>query len=272
MKPAPPIRAKTATAPTPTSPSEDILEQHIQRLEEQFGKLREQVRQSQQLASLGTAAAMMAHEYNNLMTPVVSYARYALDTDDHELMVKALNMTLKQGAIVSSMAERILGLAVHEAASYKPVALKTVVDESIASMCRDPAKDGITLKTSVDGDLQVKADQKQLIQVLFNLLLNAREAVDHGNGRIVLDAVARGDDWVDLRIKDNGCGIPDAHRQTIFEPFFTTKRKGPDGGRNGSGLGLAICQEIVEEHGGEIDVESEPGKGTTFIVSLPAAN
>ena len=260
MKPTPPIRQKTGSLPPPPAIPEQLLEQQIQRLEEQFEKLRDQVRQTQQLATLGTAAAMMAHEYNNLMTPVVSYARYALDSDDPELMRKALTTTLRQGGLVSGMADRILGLAIHEASHLQPHNLKAVVDESIACMCRDPAKDGITLKVAVDENLRVRTDDKQLIQVFFNLLLNARDAVGRG-GRITIEASPNGDDRVEIRVRDNGPGIPVEDQEAIFEPFFTTKGKGPDGQRKGSGLGLAICRDIITEQNGTITVQKRARPG-----------
>ena len=138
------LRTKGTTAAPDRPEDERLLQVQIRRLEEQFNRLKEQVRQTQQLAALGTAAAMMAHEYNNVMTPVVGYARVAAESNDPELMKKALSMTLRQASVLSAMSDRILGLAVNEAQSFEPVKLKAVVEEAVAAMCRDPANDGIT--------------------------------------------------------------------------------------------------------------------------------
>ncbi len=265
-------RIKGATAPSDRLQADQLLQTQIQRLEEQFSHLRDQVRQTQQLASLGTAAAMMAHEFNNLMTPVVSYARFALDSDDKELMVKALSMTLKQSSVATSMSERILGLAANEAPSTMPVTIKTVIDDAIVCMCRDPSKDGITVKMNIPDDLSVLADEKQMLQVFFNLLLNARQAIEHRSGRITISAELINADEVVIRIKDNGSGIEPDKLEVVFEPFYTTKTNRAGENRRGCGLGLPLCREIIEEQRGTISVESEVGVGTTFSLTLPLAS
>ncbi|MHC4090452.1 MAG: two-component system sensor histidine kinase NtrB [Planctomycetota bacterium] len=269
------LSAKRDDAPASTprlTDAERLLQTQIARLEEQFNELRQQVRQAQQVASLGTAAAMLAHEYNNLVSPIVGYARSALDSDDHELMRKALEATLQRSSIITAMADRILNLAVQEPQSLQAVELKTVVVEAVACMVRDPAKDGITLDIDIDGDVKAWADQKQLIQVFFNLLLNARQALTGHGGRITIGAAGKDDERVEVWVRDTGCGIPRELINSIFEPFVTTKTCGSTGSGKGAGLGLAICHDIVEEHRGDIVVESEPGKGTTFTITLPAAN
>lgn len=272
MKPPSANRTDPGISRPRLTDAERKLQIQIERLERQFDQLRQQIRQSQQLASLGTAAAMLAHEYNNLMTPAVGYARYALDSDDHELMIRALNMTLRQGAIVSAMADRILGLAIQEAQSFQAVGLKAVVQEAVACMGRDPAKDGITLRINIDEGFKVRADEKQLIQVFFNLLLNARQAITGHGGRITVDASTKGDDRVEIRVRDTGCGIPPDILDTIFDPFVTSKSRSPGGSDKGAGLGLAICRDIVQEHRGDISAESEPDRGTTFTIILPVSD
>ena len=262
----------TSTANTQASQNtttEQKLVAQFEKLENQFALLKEQTRQAQTLASLGTAAAMLAHEFNNVMTPVISYARFAIDSDDKELMVKALNMTLKQAAIVSSMSDRILGLAVNEAQVLKPVNLSTTVEEAKLCMCRDLSKDSITLVNNIEPSLAVMADAKQLQQVFFNMLINARHAIDHRNGRIKISAEKTNNNTVAIHIADNGCGISQEHIDKIFNEFYSTKKNQP--GKKGSGLGLSLCRDIVDEHNGSISVSSEVGKGTTFTIMLPAA-
>jgi signal transduction histidine kinase len=271
MQSTPVRRTKGTTAPRDEQEAGRLLQAQIRRLEEQFSKLKEQVRHTQQLASLGTAAAMMAHEYNNAMTPVVGYARYASESGDPELMKKALAMTLRQASVVSAMSDRILGLAVNEAQSLDPVMLKPLVEDAVASMCRDPAKDGITLQVNIGDDVAVLGDDRQLRQVFFNLLLNARQAINSHHGRITIDAAPASDDSVNIHVTDNGCGIKPEHVGSIFEPFFTTKSASGNTPRKGCGLGLALCHDIITEHNGQITVQSQPGRGTTFTITLPAA-
>jgi signal transduction histidine kinase len=263
-----------ATAVAPNRPqltdTERRLQAQFDKLEAQFRQLKEQTRQAQQLASLGTAAAMLAHEFNNLMTPMVSYATYALDAGDSALMVKALKLAVKQTSIVSAMADRILGLAANEAQAIRRANLAEIVVDAQNCLCRDLAKDGITLTVAVPAELHVLADPRQLTQVFFNLLLNARQAIKHRQGRIKVTAAARDEETVEIQVTDNGCGIPADQQERIFEAFFSTKRDDRPG-KSGSGLGLALCREIVEEHRGTITVASAEGQGATFTITLPAA-
>jgi signal transduction histidine kinase len=264
--------AKTTVDTPPSAAVAELdLRAQVEQLERRFLALRDQARQAQQLASLGTAAAMLAHEANNLLTPVVGYAQYALDHDDVEMMKKALRMTLRQTTTLTAMADRILGLAVEEARSFQSVSVREWAEEAVACLCRDLSKDGITLEVEIAPHLKVWADPKQLVQVLFNLLLNAREAMDPCGGRITLRACETGDDGVAIQVRDTGCGIPANHLHAVFEPFFTTKKDPRKNGRRGAGLGLAICKDIVEEHRGRIAVESTVGQGTTFTITLPSS-
>ncbi len=249
--------------------TERRLVAQFEKLEQQFVLLKEQTRQAQTLASLGTAAAMLAHEFNNLMTPVVSYAKYAVDSEDPALMTKALRLTLKQTDIVSAMSDRILGLAVNEAQNIQSVNLRQNVEEAILCLCRDLSKDSIKLINNVEESIHVSADPRQLQQVFFNMLINARQAIDHRNGKIRIEAHKPDDDSVEITITDNGCGIKEEILDSIFDEFFTTK--GQQKGKKGSGLGLALCRDIVTEHRGHIAVASEVGKGTTFTIRLPSA-
>lgn len=257
----------------PGSPTdvEPALRVQLERAEAQLATVRQQLRQTQQLASLGAAATMLAHEFNNLMTPMVAYARFALDSDDDALRVKALEMTLKQTAVITAMSDRIVRLAVNKPLAPESVGLGEVVEESVASLCRDLSKDGITLKISIDDSLKVWADAKHLQQVFFNLLLNARRALDKRKGRITIQAEPIADRRIRIEFRDTGCGIPGAELDHIFDPFVTSKGNGSGSGAGVSGLGLTICRELVHEHGGTISAASTEGKGTTFTIELPIA-
>jgi signal transduction histidine kinase len=126
----------------------------------------------------------------------------------------------------------------------------------------------VQLEKNLAQDLQtVRGDPNQLIQVMMNIMINAQQAMDGEPGTITVTSSSPNAGVVELRIQDNGPGMPEEVRSKIFEPFFTTKMAG-----KGTGLGLAVTYGIIKDHGGNIRVESEPGKGTTFIITLPVAS
>jgi signal transduction histidine kinase len=144
-----------------------------------------------------------------------------------------------------------------------------VIDMTLQTLGRDLQKDRIRLTVSVDDDLTARCNPNQLEQVLFNLLLNARQAILPKPGSLTLEAEPAGDNAVILRVRDNGPGITPANLERIFTPFFSTKRNADRPDRRGIGLGLAVCRQMVESWGGEINVESTVGEGTTFTLTLP---
>ncbi len=248
------------------------VEDRLGGLQEQFATLKAQVRQAQQLSTLGTAAATMAHEVNNLLTPILAYADYAVTTDDTELHKKALRRTAKNVRVLIAMSERILRLGSAKTARVERVNVRALVEESLASLCRDPRKDGITVHTEVSETLTARCDPLQLHQVLFNLLLNAREAmVKHHGGR--LSVTAHGTvDRVILEVKNTGDAIPLEVLPTIFDSFSTSKPVVRNGKERAGGLGLALCRDLMEENEGTITVTSSADTGTLFTLTLPAAD
>lgn len=247
-----------------------LVEAQFQRLAEQIDSLRKQLRDAQRLASLGTMSAMVAHEFNNLMTPVISYAQYALDKGDEALMKRAVEKALQQAKRASQMCDRILGLAAQQHLGPGPVELPCLVNDTVASLGRDLSKDNIQLRVNVPEGLRVRANAGQLQQVLFNLVLNARQAMLGKPGTLTVQAETLDDTTVAIRVKDTGSGIKPEDLERIWQPFFTTRRQGDRPDQRGIGLGLTICKDIIEELGGTIAVESQPGLGTTFILTLPA--
>ncbi len=244
---------------------------HLDLLEDRLGLLSKQLRQAQKLAAMGTMSAMLAHEFNNLLTPVVSYGQYALSKNDPELMRSALHKTLSQTDKISTLCGRVLGMAADQDLGPTATVLKQVVDEAVACLGRDLCKDNITLLIDIDPDLKVRANANQLQQVLFNLVLNARQAMLGRPGRLNITA-QRDEQQVKLKVQDTGVGISSDDLPHIFEPFFTTKRHADRPDKRGIGLGLVVCRDIVVDHDGAIEAESELGAGTTFTVTLPAAD
>jgi len=262
------------TSPTRTRPGDGVVspvEDRFAQFSAQFDLLKAQVRQAQQLANLGTAAATLAHEVNNLLTPIRAYAEYALTSDNHELMRKALTVTNKNAHMVIAMSSRILEISAAKPQKTEPVAVRAVVEDALASLCRDLSKDGIDLAVSVDESLTVQADPLQLLQVLFNLFLNAREAMSATHsGRLTISAT-RHENHIVVEIHNTGDSIPVDLLPHLFEPFQTSKPVEREGRRRCGGLGLALCRDLIEENSGTIQVTSDAEKGTVFTITLPAA-
>ena len=273
-----PCRTRTRDREAPTScpqaPSDptSTVESHVESLEARFEVLKAQVRQAQQLASLGGAAAMIAHEVSNLLTPIQSYAQTALESDDPALQKKALRVTLKNAQMLAAMSERVLEIGAAKPPVRQAVSIHTAAHDAVESLCRDLSKDGISLSVEVDQLLTVWADPLQLAQVLFNLFLNARNAMaSMHQGRLVVTA-ARRQDRVVLKVADTGPGIPADLLANVFDPLQTSKPIDRNGRQRCAGLGLALCRDLVEENGGTINVTSKAGVGTTFTIILPAGN
>lgn len=252
--------------------TDDTLQAHLDRLTAEFASLKRQLRQAQKLAALGTSAAMIAHEFNNLFTPVVAYAQHALDIKDVQLMQKALTKTVERCATMRNMADRLIGMARQSDGAVKAVNVLNTVAAAVECLGRDPAKDQITVNLQIDPALGVRVNENSLLQILFNLVVNARQAmIGKGRGRLTIDAAPAQEGQVELNVRDNGCGIAPENLPRIFEPFFTTKADADKPDRRGTGLGLSICRDIIEELGGRISVTSQPNAGTVFTITLPAA-
>lgn len=248
------------------------LGSNLAKLQTQMETLRAQVRQAQQLAGLGTAAATIAHEVNNLLTPVLSYAKIALDTDDLALTRKALDVTIKNIQTLVHMSERVLGIAAARVHTNESVSIQSTAQEASEALCRELSKDGIRFNIVADERSIAQVDPLQLRQVFFNLFLNARQAMKGSrSGKLTVEA-RRLDDQVHISVKDNGPGIDPALLARMFEPLQTTKTDPTGSSKRCSGLGLALCRDLIEENEGTLTVESVVGEGTTFHIRLPAAH
>ena len=269
---APAVLARPASDASTLAKDAYALQAQIDELARQFDRMQEQLRQSQKLASLGTTAAMIAHEFNNLFTPVVAYAQQALDTGDVELMKTALTKTLDRTTAMRQMADRVIGLARQPAGGVRAINVRQLAENAVGCLCRDPAKDSITVNLQIDPGLTVRANENQLLQVMFNLVVNARQAMLGRRGRLTIDAAPAGEEQVEINVRDTGCGISRENMSQIFEPFFSTKHDADKPDRRGLGLGLSISRGIIEDLGGTITVASEVNVGTTFTIHLPKAD
>lgn len=242
----------------------------FQDLEEQLKGVREGLVHSHRLATLGTVATIIAHEYNNILTPVVSYAQLALrHEDDVELMRKALSKALAGARKAAQISDSLLGFA-RESDDRLAAALPRAIEDAIHCLARDPRQDGYELHVDVP-DVRVAMTPLNLQQVILNLLLNARRVLKGTGGRLDVTAEVRGS-LVVIRIRDTGPGIPPQILDRLFEPFVTEPMGDAASSPSepkGTGLGLSICRDLVREAGGQIDVESKTGEGALFTITLP---
>ena len=262
---------------TPPSSVENLAQtitSELEKAQQQLDYLRDQLTESQRLAAIGTIAAVIAHEFNNILTPMISYSQYALASAESEnpdmgLVRKALSKSFQASTKAGKICNSMLSLARGES-SFGPVSVQTLVDETLQVLARDPQKDGIALRVQIQPDLHVEGDQIQLEQVLLNLLINARQAMlGKGGSLSVRAAIVDPTGELKIQVIDNGPGISEKLLPKIFQPFFTTKGTARRGETKGTGLGLSICKDIIEHHGGRIEVKSEVGRGTTFNIYLP---
>ena len=238
--------------------------------QQQNDTLKSQVVQLQALANIGTTTCMIIHEINNLLTPLATYAALALkNPNDKSLTEKALQKTAQTCQRASKIVESMLAVANGQVQEKQNASLNLLVEEIFSCLCRDFAKDGITVRTQIPEDLTIWAVPVQIQQVLMNLILNARDAMLPHGGILTIQA-QEVTDAVEIELSDTGSGIEPSDLEKIFEPFFTTKAANTLSSRRcGSGLGLTFCKKIIDAHGGSIFVDSQPGKGTTFKITLP---
>lgn len=248
----------------------DELGQRVRQLESELER-------THRLATLGTIAGSIAHEFNNILTPVMSYAQLALQArDDHQLVERALTKAVEGTDRAAQIASAMLGF-IRNVPGECVADVASVARDTIACMGRDPAKDGIDVIVDVPSGCLAAIRPLALHQVLLNLLINARKAVRCGSGRIEIAASrstwntpgALPGDRVTITVSDNGCGIKAALLPHIFEAFVTDPSA--QQGEEGTGLGLSICHRLVTQAGGEITVESQVGTGTRFTIVLPTA-
>jgi two-component system NtrC family sensor kinase len=242
------------------------LENHKQETED----LRSEINSLQGPANIGLATCMIAHEINNLLTPIANYATLALNNiDDKALTEKTLHKTEKNCRRASQIMESILTISNGQKQKRQKVKLSVLLEEVFSCLCRDFCKDNIKIDIKIPKDLTINVVPVQIQQVLMNLILNARDAMIPKGGSLTLKC-KNTLDHIQITVKDTGCGIGHEHLDKIFDSFYTTKGQGnSESNSSGFGFGLAFCKRIIEEHQGDISVESELGKGTQFTIILP---
>ncbi|MBA3030281.1 MAG: response regulator [Desulfobacteraceae bacterium] len=247
--------------------------------EEDRESLQSQLIQAQKMEAVGRLAGGVAHDLNNMLSPIIGYGEMLVEDpvlgDDQKEFVKAI---LSAGFRARDMVRQLLAFGRKQTLEFKLINMNKTI-EKFEKLLRRAIAENIDLQIVLSSVIQaVKADQGQIEQVIMNLVVNAAQAMPDGGvltiktGPLELDE-AYADQHPDVKpgphvvlaVSDTGCGMDEAVREKIFEPFFSTK------GEMGTGLGLATVYGIIKQHGGDIGVYSEPDRGTTFKVYLPVS-
>jgi two-component system sensor histidine kinase HydH len=228
----------------------------------------EKLMRAEQLLELGHLATGVAHELKNPLTSILNYAQYLLrkyqdhlmDARDHERLERIVADVKRIDRFVHELME----IARPSEEVYRPVELNRVIAEAVG-MCSEVlvGRRAQAVRELGAGEVRVRGSAGELGQVVVNLLQNAVSALPEQGGKVWLRTRVESG-RVALEIEDNGHGMPASVRERIFEPFFTTRR-----GAGGTGLGMVLVRTLVERHRGQIEVWSEPGQGTRFVLWFP---
>jgi signal transduction histidine kinase len=228
---------------------------------------KKQLIQSEKMSAFGQMSAGIAHEVKNPLAGILGYAQLAKKKATPESgLDKYIEIIEKETKRCKDIVENLMRFARQEKTEFTDFDLNRVVQDSVALVDHQITITGIKLERSFapDGTIPTMyGNGNQVQQVLTNLMLNAQQAMKD-KGTITVSTQKGQDGWAEVLVADNGCGIPKENLEKIFEPFFTTKPAG-----QGTGLGLAVTFGIIQGHKGQIKVDSEVGKGTTFTVCLP---
>ncbi|MFA6433917.1 MAG: response regulator [Elusimicrobiales bacterium] len=229
-------------------------------------KMQAHLVESEKLAAIGKLAAGVAHEINNPLTGIMGFAELMLQSKDLSASQREdVASILQQSQRCRKIVQNLLQFSRKKKGNNEAVDLRALLEVSLQVMKYDLMRENIEVQKYFPEDLPVvQGDPAQLEQVYLNLLGNARQAMEGKNGGLLKISASRKDGLVVLRVEDTGCGIPPENLGKVFDPFFTTKPVG-----QGTGLGLSISYGIIQQHHGTIRVESQPGIGTAFIISLP---
>ena len=236
-------------------------------------RIQGQIMQSEKLAAIGQLAAGVMHEINNPLATISACVAAiggrldALKPTERTRVDEYLEIIDKEVDRCTRIVDGLLDFSRPKGKAKTSVALNTILEETLFLLKHHQKFKRLTLVRELDGSIPpIIGNAEQLTQVFMALMLNAVDALHEGRGKLTVRTARKPNqpDEVVAEIEDNGVGIPRADQSKIFEPFYTTKPPG-----RGTGLGLSICYGIVEDHRGRIEVESQPGRGSTFRVFLP---
>ena len=223
--------------------------------------------QSEKMAAFGQLGAGIAHEVKNPLAGILGYAQLALrKTGNDNPLSEKLQIIEKEAKRCTEIIGNLMRFARHERAEFQPIDVNEVIRDAVAITDHQLSiNDNRVSVESSDSLPLVHGNANQLQQVLMNLLINAEQALGGQQGEVLIISRLTASGDIEIEVADNGPGIPADIQSRIFEPFFTTKPSG-----KGTGLGMSVVYRIIDEHGGNIRLASEPGEGARFTIRLPA--
>jgi two-component system NtrC family sensor kinase len=246
------------------------LEDRVEQKTRELTGAREEMSRVERMASIGKLAAVVAHEINNPLAGILTYAKLLKKRAGKEPSanienVEMLDLIESESRRCGEIVRHLMTFGRPSSMNYERTDLNSVIDRCVRLVQHQLDLKNIELHLNLAGDLaSVRCDPGQIEQVLLALVMNAIDALPNGGTLTLATHKAPAGTDVQVEVRDDGVGIPLEVLKNMFEPFFTTKERG-----RGLGLGLAISRQIVERHQGRIEVKSEPGKGTLFTITLP---
>jgi len=249
------------------------LEDRVEEKTSELKRAHDHVLQVEKMASVGKMAAVVAHEINNPLAGILTYAkllrkwidRGEMKGDKLKEAAECLDLIGGESRRCGDIVRNLLTFSRTAPMNLETTDINVVVDRAVRLVQHQMEMAGVELQLYLDDDLpKMHCDPAQIEQVLLALIMNAIDAMPHGGNLWLRTRMNRAQDAVEIEVRDDGTGISPEVLPHLFEPFQTTKERG-----RGVGLGLAVSRSIIDRHYGRIDVQSELGKGTTFTVTLP---
>jgi signal transduction histidine kinase len=240
----------------------------LKEIEEKKKQLQEELNRSRRLASIGELAAGVAHEINNPLTGIIGFSERLLRKSTDENISQDLGKIHSEAQRMAKVVENLLAFARRREPKKQYADVNDILQSSLELRAYELKTSNIEVVTNLAPSLpKIMVDVHQIQEVFLNITLNAEQTMTetHGGGKLSIKT-QQIKDHVRVSFTDDGLGIPAEHLDKLFDPFFTTRWE-----KGGTGLGLSACHSIVTEHDGRIYVESEPGKGSAFIVEFPLA-
>jgi len=248
----------------------ETLEKRVEEKTRQLSGAQEEMLRVERMASIGKLAAVVAHEINNPLAGILTYSkllkkRLSREANPDPENISMLDLMESESRRCGEIVKNLMTFARPTSMNREPADLNVVIDRCVRLVQHQLDLKNIELHVEVDHSLStVRCDIGQIEQVMLALVMNAIDALSNGGNLTLRSRKGPGPGEVQLEVRDDGVGMPPEVMKNMFEPFFTTKEHG-----RGLGLGLAISRNIVDRHGGRIEVASEPGRGTAFTITLP---